>query len=151
VVRIAASKPAKPDKSKPARRRPEPAPAAAMAATRSAPTARVSFQSRAVEVSPNQTLVAIPIRRTNSDRGAARVAWQIEGGSGPELLDPERAGAQLIQFHAGQAERTLYVPLRKEAGELAADGLRTFRVKLRQVDDGPSPGRVAEVRVTLLD
>jgi serine/threonine protein kinase len=150
LVRIAASKPAKPDQPKPARQRPEPAPAV-MAATRSAPAAKVSFESRTVEVSPNQTLVAIPIRRSNSNRGAARVAWQIEGGSGPELLDAERAGAQMIQFHAGQAERMLYVPLRKEAGELAADGLRTFRVKLRQVKDGPSPGRVAEVRVTLLD
>jgi hypothetical protein len=151
VVRIAASKPAKSDQPKPARRRSDPAPSA-MAATRSRPgAAKVSFESRAVKVSPTQTLVAIPIRRSNSNRGAARVAWQIEGGSGQKLLDAERAGAQVIQFHAGQAERMLYVPLRKEAGELAADGLRTFRVKLRQMKDGPSPGRVAEVRVTLLD
>jgi hypothetical protein len=148
LVRIAVSRPAKPDQPKPARQRPEPAP---VAATRSGPTAKVSFESRAVEVSPNQTLVAIPIRRSNSDRGAARVAWQIEGVRGRELLDAERAGAQVIQFHVGQATRTLYVPLRKEAGELAADGLRTFRVKLRQVKGGPSPGRVAEIRVTLLD
>jgi serine/threonine protein kinase len=142
-VRLAASAP-----DKPARARPQ---LAVVAATQPVATARVSFRSQAVEVSPNQMLVAIPVRRSNAARGAARVAWHIEGEPGPQLLDAARAGAQVIQFHDGQVERTLYVPLRKEAGELAADGLRTFRVKLRQVEDGPSPGRVPEVRVTLLD
>jgi serine/threonine protein kinase len=144
-VRIAASKPEKPAQQQ------RPAAVAAAKRTRSGPVANVSFDAGAIEVSPNQKLVAIQIRRSNPERGAARVAWQIEGGRGRQLLDVERAGAQVIQFHAGQAERTLYVPLRKQAGELVADGVRTFRVKLRQVQDGPSPGQVEEVRVTLLE
>jgi serine/threonine protein kinase len=140
------------NKSRTASNRRRPAPAA-----ESSPTvaeADVSFASRGVEVSPNQKLVAIPLRRSSANRGAVRVAWQIEGERGRQLLDLNRAGAQVIQFRAGQATRTLYVPLRKEAGELVADGVRSFRVKLRQVDETSSAVAVVEepeIRVTLLD
>jgi len=112
--------------------------------------ASVSFESRGIEVSPTQNLVAIPIRRSDSSRGPVRVAWNVEGGRGRELLDSGRAGSRVIQFHQGQSTRTLYVPLSKDARELVADGVRTFQVKLSRVDGGPSPGHMAEVRVTLL-
>lgn len=110
----------------------------------------VSFESRSVAVSPTQGLVAIPIRRSDANNGPVRVAWEV-GERGRQLLDERRTGSQVIQFHRGQTTRTLYLPLRKDAADLAAEGSRTFAVKLQKVDDGPAPGRVAEVRVTLLE
>jgi hypothetical protein len=139
------SKPAKQARRRPAAAR------AARAASVPAQASMVSFESRNVEVSPTQNLVAITIRRSASDRGPAQVGWSIEGNNARRLLDTDRAGAQVVQFHQGQTTRTLYVPLSKDAGEFVADGVRTFRVKLRKVEDGPVPGRVAEARVTLLD
>jgi hypothetical protein len=124
--------------------------AAKPAAKRVPASSPVWFAARAMEVSPNQTLVAIPIRRSTASRAAVRIAWQIEGDRGKQLLDASRAGSQIIQFHEGQTARTLYVPLRREAGDLAAEGVRSFRVKMQPVDASPGAAETPEIRVTLL-
>jgi serine/threonine protein kinase len=112
--------------------------------------AEISFATRTLQVGVGQTIAALSVKRLNSIRGRARVAWMIEGGTAREGVDYVVGGAQLIEFLEGQSVRSLFIPLVAEKGAEDARTSKTFIVKLQATNGGPKLGEIKQVYVTIV-
>jgi hypothetical protein len=75
--------------------------------------------------------------------------WRVERGTGFPGVDYERMAPQVVKFIAGQAVRTLFIPMiNTDVASLAHDP-RTFTVALEQIAGGPTLGRLARVTVAI--
>ncbi len=120
----------------------EPIPAAPRAA------GRVTFENAELLASGAQSLIAIPVRRLQSTRGSASVAWQLEGGAADS--DHRTVRPQIVRFADGEAVRSIFIPVDQSAGGTPAHGSRSFTVTLRRVDGGVRLGAVTRVNVTIV-
>lgn len=124
-------------------------PADVKRATPRAPPGQASFATRTLQVGANQTIAALSVKRLNSTRGRARVAWTIEDGTARRGVHYELGDSQVIEFLDGQSVRSLFIPLMPERD----DGMRrskTFTVKLQQTTGGLALGEIKQVYVTIV-
>jgi len=126
------------------------APAVRAAATLPPAPGEVSFATRTLQVGAGQTLAALSVKRVNSTRGRARVAWTIEGGTARKGVDYQLDGEPVIQFLEGQSVRSLFIPLVAERDPRSARTSRSFTVKLQQAAGGPALGEIKQVHVTIV-
>jgi serine/threonine protein kinase len=110
----------------------------------------VTFESAALAVGSAQSLIAIPIRRTQSTRGTATVEWQIESGSAMPDVDYHSVKPQVVRFNEGETARSLFIPLVRPTTDVRTRSARTFTVTLKPSGDGPRLGALTRVRVTIL-
>jgi len=110
----------------------------------------VTFESAALVAGSAQSLVAIPLRRLLSTRGAAAVEWQIESGSARPNVDYEPLKPQVVRFSDGESARSLFIPLLRAAADSDTRPPRSFTVQLRQVGGGARLGAVTMVKVTIV-
>lgn len=122
-----------------------PVPVAA-AVIRNAPGV-ITFDSPSLRAGSAQTLVAITLKRLQSTRGTARVAWRIDKGTARPGIDYVPVKPQVIKFFEGQPARSIFIPL-VNVGR-AAQGPRTFTVSLQKVTGGPVLGEISKVDVTI--
>lgn len=106
----------------------------------------ITFDSPMIEAGSAQTLVAITLKRLQSTRGAAKVAWRIDQGTARPGVDYEQMEPQVIRFVEGQPARSIFIPL-LNSGD--ARGPRTFTVSLQKVAGGPLLGSISKVSVTI--
>jgi hypothetical protein len=110
----------------------------------------VTFESAALVAGSAQSLVAIPLKRLQSTRGAASVQWQIESGSARPNVDYEPLKPQVVRFSDGESARSLFIPLLRAAADSAPQPPRSFTVQLRQLGGGVRLGAVTSVKVTIV-
>jgi serine/threonine protein kinase len=110
----------------------------------------VSFTTRTLQVGANQTVAALAVKRLNSTRGRAKVAWKIEGGTARRGVHYEVPDSQLIEFLDGQSVRSLFITLMPEKDTAGARHSKTFTVKLQQSNGGPALGEIKQVHVTIV-
>jgi serine/threonine protein kinase len=110
----------------------------------------ISFATRTLQVGVGQTIAALSVKRTNSTRGRARVAWTIEGGTARAGIDYQLGTAQFIEFLEGQSIRSLFIPLVPEKTVGEARTSKTFTVKLQPMSGGPRLGEIKQVYVTIV-
>ena len=108
----------------------------------------ISFEQATLQASPGQSLVAIPVKRLQSTRGSARVAWRVEHGSAQPGVDYPRLEPQIVRFIEGQAVRSLFIPLIRTHASLTS-GPRSFTVALQRVAGGAALGPIARVTVII--
>ena len=106
----------------------------------------ITFDSPAIEAGSAQTLVAITLKRLQSTRGTAKVAWRIDKGTAQPGVDYEQVEPQVIRFIEGQPARSIFIPL-LNSGDVR--GPRTFTVLLQKVAGGPVLGSISKVTVTI--
>lgn len=111
---------------------------------------KVAFGSSAISVGAGQSLVAIPVTRSQSTRGLGAVTWAIEAGTARPGVDYQEVPSKVIKFFEGQKVRILFIPLLKRDTATVAPGPRTFTVELRKTSDGPALGPLNRVTVTIL-
>jgi hypothetical protein len=79
--------------------------------------------------------------------------WRIERGTASPGIDYQEIAPQRVQFSAGQAVRTLFIPLTSPVVSARSSplpaGPRTFTVALQQVAGGALLGRIARVTVAI--
>ena len=109
----------------------------------------ISFDSSAMSASPEQVLIAIPLKRLQSTRGRGLVAWRVEGGTAQPGVDYEPVEGRIIRFIEGQTARSLFIPLVKRNPAAPPRGLRTLVVALEQAAGGSALGPVTRVTVTI--
>jgi serine/threonine protein kinase len=151
------SPPLAPAEARPVVAKAEPAPVSPVAAPESQPAPPVSprvrgqitFDTPVVRVPAAQTLVAIPVRRTNSTRGVGLVAWSIEPFNARPGVDYQPVVNQVIRFNDGQAARSLFIELGSPDSRATSREPRSFVVKLSQVPGGAALGSVTHTTVTL--
>jgi len=109
----------------------------------------ISFESPIVQVGANQSMAVLTVKRLDSTRGRAKIAWTIEGASGRAIVDETALDSQTIQFLDGQDVRSLYIPLvrRDDPGE--HQPTRSFIVKLSKVNGSPAIGPLTQTKVTI--
>jgi hypothetical protein len=115
-----------------------------------AASGEISFATRTLQVGVGQTIAALSVKRLNSTRGRARVAWTIEGGTARAGVDYQLGTAHTIEFLEGQSVRSLFIPLvpEKELGDARTS--RTFTVRLQSTSGGPKLGEIKQVHVTIV-
>jgi serine/threonine protein kinase len=113
------------------------------------PRGQVTFDTPVVHVPSAQTLVAIPIRRTNSTRGVGLVAWTIEPYNARPGVDYQPVDSQVVRFNDGQVVRSLFIPLLQPGSSTDLREPRSFVVKLSQIPGGTSLGSVTRTTVTI--
>ena len=106
----------------------------------------ITFDSPMIEAGSAQTLVAITLKRLQSTRGTAKVAWRIDKGTARPGVDYAQMEPQVIRFIEGQPARSIFIPL-LNSGD--ARGPRTFTVSLQKVAGGPLLGSISKVSVTI--
>jgi hypothetical protein len=109
---------------------------------------RVTFENAELVASSAQSLIAIPVRRLQSTRGSAAVEWQLEGGRAD--IDYKAVRSQIVRFSDGEAIRSIFIPVARNAEGTGAHGSRSFTVTLRRVDGGVKLGAVTRVNVTIV-
>jgi hypothetical protein len=114
------------------------------------PSGVVTFESEALIAGSAQSLVAIPLKRLQSTRGAASVEWQIQSGSAHPNVDYQPLKPQLVRFNDGESVRSLFIPLLRAAADSETRPPRSFTVQLRQVGGGARLGAVTSVKVTIV-
>jgi hypothetical protein len=107
----------------------------------------ITFDSPSVRAGTAQTLVAITLKRLQSTRGTAKVAWKIDQGTARPGIDYVPVEPQVIKFIEGQPARSIFIPL-VNVGR-AAHGPRTFTVSLQKVTGGSALGEISKVNVTI--
>jgi len=110
----------------------------------------ISFATRTLHVGVGQTMAALSVKRINSTRGRARVAWTIEGGTAQPGVDYRLGDLQVIEFLEGQSVRSLFIPLAPDKDTSAARTSKTFTVKLQPTNGGPKLGEIKQVYVTIV-
>jgi hypothetical protein len=110
----------------------------------------VTFESAALVAGSAQSLVAIPLKRLQSTRGAASVEWQIESGSARPNVDYEPLKPQVVKFNDGESARSLFIPLLRAAADSDTRPPRSFTVQLRSLGGGARLGAVTSVKVTIV-
>lgn len=114
------------------------------------PPGVVTFESEALVAGSAQSLLAIPLKRLQSTRGAASVEWQIQSGSAQPNVDYQPLKPQLVRFNDGESVRSLFIPLLRTAADAETRPPRSFTVQLRQVGGGARLGAVTSVKVTIV-
>jgi serine/threonine protein kinase len=114
------------------------------------PEGIVTFESAALVAGSAQSLVAIPIKRLQSTRGATAVEWRVDSGSALPNVDYRALKPQLVKFNDGQSTRSLFIPLLPTEADSHARAPRSFTVQLRAVDGGAKLGAVTRVKVTIV-
>lgn len=109
----------------------------------------ISFEALTVRASAGQSLVAISVKRSHATRSAGAFRWRVERGTAYPGVDYERMTPQVVRFSAGQAVRTLFIPMINTGAASLPRGPRTFTVALERVAGGPTLGRFARVTVTI--
>jgi serine/threonine protein kinase len=109
----------------------------------------VSFETAAVQVGSNQSMAVLTLKRLDSTRGRARIAWTIEGASGRTVVDSNAINSQTVQFLDGQEVRSLYIPLLTPEDPGVHQPTRTFTVKLKKLEGSPAIGPVTQAKVTI--
>jgi hypothetical protein len=120
------------------------------AATASFAPGIVTFESPALIAGSAQSMVAIPIRRLQSTRGAASVEWQIESGSAMPNIDYRAVKPQIVRFKDGESTRSLFIPLVRTAADTETRPPRSFTVQLRSLGRGARLGAVSRIKVTIV-
>jgi serine/threonine protein kinase len=113
----------------------------------------ISFDSPTMHATAAQTLIAIPVKRARATGQRAAFVWRIERGTASPGIDYQQIAPQRVQFAAGQAVRTLFIPLISPVvsarSSLLPAAPRTFTVALQQVAGGAVLGRIARVTVAI--
>jgi serine/threonine protein kinase len=113
----------------------------------------ISFESPTMHATAAQTLIAIPVKRARATGQRAAFVWRVERGTATPGVDYQAIAPQRVQFAAGQAVRTLFIPLISPLvsarNSLLPGGARTFTVALQQVAGGAALGRIARVTVAI--
>jgi serine/threonine protein kinase len=109
----------------------------------------ISFESPSVQVGANQSMAVLTVKRLDSTRGRAKIAWTIEGASGRAAVDETAINSQTIQFLDGQDVRSLYIPLVQRDDPGAHQPTRTFIVKLSKLNGSPAIGPLTQTKVTI--
>lgn len=125
-------------------------PVAVKPATPAVVQGEVSFSTRTLQVGVGQTIAALSVKRLNSTRGRARVAWTIDGGTAQPGVDYRVGDPQVIEFLEGQTVRSLFIPLVPEKDSSEARTSKTFTVKLQPTNGGPKLGEIKQVYVTIV-
>lgn len=110
----------------------------------------ITFTTRTLQVGPKQTLAALTLRRLQSTRGRARVAWTIEGGTARAGVDYELGDSRIVEFLDGQDVRSLFIQLIPQQDSEQARQSKTFTVKLQPVSGGLALGEIKQVHVTIV-
>jgi hypothetical protein len=110
----------------------------------------VTFESSALIAGSAQSMVAIPIKRLASTRGATAVQWQVESGSAMPNVDYEPVKSQTIRFNEGESVRSLFIPLLRTAADTDTRPPRSFTVLLRSMGGGARVGAVSRIKVTIV-
>ncbi len=110
----------------------------------------VSFTTRTLQIGANQTVAALSVKRLNSTRGRAKVAWSIEEGTARRGVHYEVANTQIMEFLDGQSVRSLFIPLTPDKSAESGRHSKTFTVKLQQAAGGPALGEIKQVYVTIV-
>jgi hypothetical protein len=122
---------------------PAPAPAAVAGPT------RFSFQQDVVTVRESDVAARLVIRRSGSLAGAASVSWWTADETAQANADYADLGARIERFAAGEASRTVFVPLTNDA---VGEPVKSFRVMLGAVEGESTAGRLTgETRVDIVD
>jgi hypothetical protein len=95
-------------------------------------------------------MAALSVKRVNSTRGRARVAWTIEGGTAQPGVDYRVGNTQVIEFLEGQTVRSLFIPLVPDKDTSEARTSKTFTVRLQPTSGGPKLGEIKQVYVTIV-
>lgn len=111
---------------------------------------QVSFETRTLQVGANQTVAALSVKRLNSTRGRARVAWAIEAGTAQPGVHYKVSNPQVIEFLDGQTVRSLFIPLTPDTDAESSRHSKTFTVKLQPAAGGLSLGEIKQVYVTIV-
>lgn len=106
----------------------------------------VGFTRSSLLVSRRAPTVAVPLRRSGSLDGRARVSWKIAEGTARHGRDFRGPTSGAIVLADGQAASTLFIPL-LPAPDATAD--RTFSVSIRSVGDPARKGPITKVDVTI--
>jgi len=109
----------------------------------------ISFESPIVQVGSNQSMAVLTVKRLDSTRGRAKIAWTIEGASGRAVVDAAAIDSQTIQFLDGQDVRSLYIPLVQHDDPGEHQPTRSFIVKLSKVNGSPAIGPLTQAKVTI--
>ena len=115
------------------------APIAAAGAT------RFAFQQEYSSVREGDVAARITIRRSGDLSGSATVSWWTEQGTALADADYADLGARIEIFGAGEASRTVYVPLTNDA---AREPSKSFRVLLGR---GEGADVAAGMRIDIVD
>lgn len=147
---------------RPAAAEPQPEPAVAQVEEKKSPPValkpktpppapgEVSFTTRTLQIGANQTVAALSVKRLNSTRGRAKVAWTIEGGTARRGVHYDVASPQVIEFLDGQSVRSLFIPLTPDKDANGMRHSKTFTIKLQQAAGGPALGEIKQVYVTIV-
>jgi hypothetical protein len=98
-----------------------------------------------VTVREGDVAARITIRRSGDLSGTAAVSWWTAQGTAIADADYADLGARIERFAAGEASRTIYVPLTNDA---VREQQKSFRVLLGRGEGGEP---AAEARVELID
>ena len=109
----------------------------------------IGFETSAVSAVSAQPLVALQVRRLESTRGSAAIAWQVVGGTAQPNVDYVREAPHVIRFIEGQAVRSIYISLVAHSITTAPRGPRSFAVTLVPVAGSPAIGPYSSVTVTI--
>lgn len=107
----------------------------------------VTFENAALMASEAQSLIAIPVKRTESTHGAAAVEWQVEGGG--SYVDAKSMQSQIVRFNDGETVRSIFIPLAHNTTMGGVHAARSFTVTLRRVGSGVRLGAVTRINVTI--
>ena len=109
----------------------------------------ITFDTAAIQAGSGQTLVAVTLKRMESTRGTAKVAWKIEKGTARPGIDYVPVEPGVIRFIEGQPARSIFIPLINAGGAASSRGTRTFTVSLQKVSGGPVLGPIPKISVTI--
>jgi hypothetical protein len=109
----------------------------------------ISFEASTIHASAGKSLVAISVKRSHATRRPGAFVWRVERGTASPGVDYERMAPQVVKFIAGQAVRTLFVPMINTGEASRAHDPRSFTVALEQIAGGPRLGRFARVTVAI--
>jgi hypothetical protein len=110
----------------------------------------ITFESSGITAGSAQSMIAIPLKRLQSTRGAAAVAWEIQSGSARPNVDYAAMKSQIVRFNDGEGLRSLFIPLIRASAGNEALLARTFSVALRQVGGGAKLGPLTRIKVTIV-
>lgn len=108
---------------------------------------QLSFTTNSISVNESAGQVVLTVQRLNGVTGAVEVDYGTITGTATAPAD-FTATAGTLTFSAGQASRTITIPIVADA---ALEGPETFSVSLSNPQDGATLGSPAMVTVTIQD
>jgi serine/threonine protein kinase len=107
----------------------------------------VSFEAATVNVGSAQAMAVVNVMRSKSTRGVAPVTWSTVGDTARPGVHYESIDSRIARFNDGQSVRSLFIPLKFDAGETTSRPARSFIVKLERAAGGPTLGAITQARV----